>query len=42
MNYTKYVLKDTGELTGLLEGKDDLFLVSCNKCFKEFETVEEP
>ena len=42
MNYTKYVLKDTGELTELLEGKDDLFLVSCNKCFKEFETVEEP
>ena len=41
MNYTKYVLKDNDELGALLEGKDNLFVVSCNKCFKEFETVEE-
>ena len=42
MNYTKYVLKDNDELNALLDGKDDLFVVSCNKCFQEFETVEEP
>ena len=42
MNYTKYVLKDNDELNALLDGKDNLFVVSCNKCFKEFETVEEP
>ena len=41
-NYTKYKLKDREELTSLLAGKDNLFLIACNKCFKEFETVEEP
>ena len=41
-NYTKYALKADGELTGLLEGKDNLFVVACNKCFKEFDTMQEP
>ncbi len=41
-NYTKYRMKDYEELADLLEGKDNLFIVSCNKCFKEFETVNEP
>ena len=41
-NYTKYRLKDLGELADLLEGKDNLFVISCNKCFKEFETTQEP
>ena len=41
-NYTKYKLKDREELTSLLADKDSLFLIACNKCFKEFETVEEP
>ena len=41
-NYTKYRLKDWGELADLLEGKDNLFIISCNKCFKEFETTQEP
>ena len=41
-NYTKYRLKDWGELADLLEGKDNLFVISCNKCFKEFETTQEP
>ena len=41
-NYTKYRLKDLGELADLLEGKDNLFVISCNKCFKEFETTLEP
>ena len=42
MNYTKYKLKDNAELTDLLSGKDNLFIVACNKCFKEFVTVDEP
>ena len=42
MDYTKYVLKDAEKLNALLEGKDNLFIVSCNKCFKEFQTLEEP
>lgn len=41
-NYTKYKLKSNDELVSLLEGKDNLFIIACNKCFKEFETVEEP
>ena len=41
-NYTKYALKSWDELTSLLEEKDNLFVVSCNKCFKEFESVHEP
>ena len=41
-NYTKYQLKDYGELADLLEGKDNLFVIACNKCFKAFETTQEP
>ena len=41
-NYTKYRLKAEAELLSLLEGKDNLFILACNKCFKEFETVDEP
>ena len=41
-NYTKYALKTAEELTALLEGKDNLFVVACNKCFKEFNTTYEP
>ncbi len=41
-NYTKYKLKGYDELSALLESRDNLFIVSCNKCFKEFETVGEP
>ena len=41
-NYTKYALKTAEELTALLEGKDNLFVVACNKCFKEFDTMYEP
>ncbi len=40
-NYTKYKLKDYEELSALLEGRDNLFIVACNKCFKEFETLNE-
>ena len=42
VDYTKYVLKSTEELEGLLAGKDNFFVVACNKCYKEFDTTEEP
>jgi electron transport complex protein RnfC len=41
-DYTKFKLKRKEELAPLLEYKDNLFVVACNKCFKEFETVDEP
>ena len=41
-NYTKYKLKKTDELESLLADKDNLFVIACNKCFKEFDTVDEP
>ena len=41
-NYTKYRLKDYGQLADLLEGKDHLLVVACNKCFKEYDTMQEP
>ena len=42
VDYTKYKLKGFDELASVLEGKDNLFVVACNKCFKEFVTVDEP
>ena len=41
-NYTKYKLKAAEELAGILAGADNLFVVACNKCFKEFEALDEP
>ncbi len=41
-NYTKYKLKSPEELAPFLSGRDNLFVVACNKCFKKFETVDEP
>jgi len=41
-NYTKYRLKSSDELTALLSDKDNLFIIACNKCFKEFDTMDEP
>ncbi len=41
-NYTKYRLKGKDELVSLLADKDNLFIIACNKCFKEFETIDEP
>ncbi len=41
-NYTKYRLKGDEELLSLIEQKDNVFIVACNKCFKEFETPDEP
>ena len=41
-NYTKYKLKAAEELASVLAGTDNLFVIACNKCFKEFETLQEP
>ena len=41
-NYTKYALKTADELAPVLAGTDNLFIVACNKCFKEFEVTSEP
>ena len=41
-NYTKYRLKTIDELSPFLAETDKLFVVACNKCFKEFETTDEP
>lgn len=41
-NYTKYKLKGNDELASLLADKDKMFVIACNKCFKEFETIDEP
>ena len=40
-NYTKYRLKAEEELVSVLNGVDNLFVIACNKCFKEFETLDE-
>ena len=41
-DYTKFRLKSEDELIPLLEDKDNLFVVACNKCFKEFDGADEP
>ena len=41
-DYTKFKLKRKEELAPFLEDKDKLFVVACNKCFKEFEIGDEP
>ncbi|MCD8398228.1 MAG: electron transport complex subunit RsxC [Lachnospiraceae bacterium] len=41
-DYTKYRLKSADELAPILAGTDHLFVIACNKCFKEFTTTEEP
>ena len=41
-NYTKYRLKTAGELAPILSAAENVFVVSCNKCFKEYEALQEP
>jgi electron transport complex protein RnfC len=41
-DYTKFKLKKEDELVPLLENRDNLFIVACNKCFKEFTAEDEP
>ena len=40
-NYTKYALKATEELQAVLSGTDNIFVIACNKCFKEYDTAKE-
>ncbi len=41
-NYTKYRLKADEELAAVLAPLDNVFVIACNKCFKEFDTDQEP
>ena len=41
-DYTKFRLKRPEELAALLSDKDNLYIIACNKCFKEFTPDEEP
>jgi len=41
-NYTKYALKAADELAPVIAGAGNIFVIACNKCFKEFETTYEP
>ena len=41
-DYTKFRLKDTQQLIEQLKNKDNLFIIACNKCFKEFTLDDEP
>ena len=41
-NYTKYALKAYEELVPVIDAVDNIFVIACNKCFKEFETAQEP
>ena len=41
-NYTKYALKSVDELAPVIAEANNIFVIACNKCFKEFETLDEP
>ena len=41
VDYTKYRLKPKEELDEILSGVSCIFVVSCLKCYKEFQTTEE-
>ena len=41
-NFTKYALKSEEELDELLQGLDNLFVIACSKCFKEFDSLTDP
>ena len=41
-NYTKYRLKGFEELEPVINSTDNIFVIACNKCFKEFEALQEP
>ncbi len=41
-DYTKFKLKREEELAAVLEDKNDIFIVACNKCFKELDSFDEP
>ena len=41
-NYTKYALKSVDELAPVIAEANNIFVIACNKCFKEFENTIEP
>lgn len=41
-DYTRYRLKKEEQIIRLLEKEDDLFVIVCKKCFKEFSGDDEP
>ncbi len=41
-DFTKYKLKPAKELKELVSGKENILVLSCNKCFKEFVSIAEP
>ena len=41
-NYTKYRLKGYDELEPVINATNNIFVIACNKCFKEFEALQEP
>ena len=41
-NYTKYALKSADELAPFIAEANNIFVIACNKCFKEFENTYEP
>ncbi|MCD8021827.1 MAG: electron transport complex subunit RsxC [Lachnospiraceae bacterium] len=41
-DYTKYRLKSQEDLAPFLAESDHLFVIACNKCFKEFAKEDEP
>ncbi len=41
-DYTKYALKPEEERASALANVDNIFVIACNKCFKEFNTNLEP
>ena len=40
-NFTKYKLKSTQGLSSVLQNTDHVFVLACNKCYKEFATANE-
>lgn len=40
-DYSKFKLKGREELNRLLADKDDLFIIACNKCFKELDCFDQ-
>ena len=41
-NYTKFTLKPEEDLRSLLQNLDNIFVLACGKCYKEYLTPEEP
>lgn len=42
LDYTKYKLKQKEEILDIIESKNNIFILSCNKCFKDFILKIEP